>query len=335
MLRNPLRYRFGKDSKELGEVAMKTKTLGRTGIEVSIIGLGTIYIGSQPSGYPPRLDEEMGERTIVAALEAGCTLIDTAPLYGGTVSEKIIGNALRNRPDLAAKCTVVTKAGAYREGKDHSFDGILRSVEASLERLGLDRLDLVYIHDAMDVPMADVMSKGGALGALRQLQDEGVVRFIGSASNDPPTNTPYIETGEFDAAVVPDAWSLLNQEAAERILPAAERHNIGISCATPLEVGLLATGPIADVDYGRRDFSQACLDHVGRIQRLCQDYEISLLAAALQWCTRHPQVTTAIPGARTPEEAVENVKAVELEIPEAFWSDLAPLVRHWEKGVHR
>ncbi len=314
---------------------MKTKILGRTGLEVTIIGLGTIYIGSQPSEPPRGLDEEIGAQTVEAAIEAGCTLIDTAPLYGGTTVEKIVGNALRNRRDLAAKCTVVTKAGAFREGQDHSFDGILRSVEASLERLGLEHLDLVYIHDAMDVPMEEVMSEDGALGALRKLQNEGVVRFIGSASNDPPTNTPYIETGEFDAAVVPDAWSLLNQEAAERILPAAKKHNIGISCATPLEVGLLATGPIPGKDYGRRHFSQECLDHVTKIQRLCQDYEIPLLAAALQWCTRHPQVTTAIPGARTPDEAVENVKAAEIEIPEAFWDDLAPLVQHWEKGVHR
>ena len=223
---------------------MKTKILGRTGLEVTIIGLGTIYIGSRPSGPPNDLDEEIGAQTVEAAIEAGCTLIDTAPLYGGTVAEKIIGNTLRNRPDLAAKCTVVTKAGNYVEGKNHSFDNILRSVEASLERLGLEQLDLVYIHDTMGVPMEQIMSKDGALGALRRLQNEGVVRFIGSASNDPPTNTPYIETGEFDAAVVPDAWTLLTQEAAERILPAAEKYNIGISCATPLEIGLLATGPI-------------------------------------------------------------------------------------------
>ena len=314
---------------------MKTKILGRTGLEVSIIGLGTIYIGSKREEPPLQLDEEMGVQTVEAAIEAGCTLIDTAPLYGGTTSEKIVGNVLRNRPDLAAKCTVVTKAGSLREGRDHSFDSILHSVETSLERLGLEQLDVVYIHDAMDVPMEQVMSKDGALGALRKLQNEGVVRFIGSASNDPPTNTPYIETGEFDAAVVPDAWSLLNQEAAERILPAAKKYNIGISCATPLEVGLLATGPIPGVDYSRRHFSQECLDHVAKIQRLCQGYEIPLLAAALQWCTRHPQVTTAIPGARTPDEAIANAKAAELEIPEAFWDDLTPLVRHWEQGVHR
>ena len=101
----------------------------------------------------------MGARAVQAAIEAGCTLVDTAPLYGGTTVEKIVGNALRDRPDLAAKCTVVTKTGAYRGRKDHSFDGTLRSVEASLERLGLEQLDLVYIHDAMGVPMEDVMSE--------------------------------------------------------------------------------------------------------------------------------------------------------------------------------
>ena len=195
---------------------MKTKILGRTGLEVSIIGLGTIYIGSQSPRSARELDEELGAQTVEAAIEAGCTLIDTAPLYGGTVSEKIIGSVIKQRPDLAAKCTVVTKAGNFREGKDHSFDAIYRSVLASQQRLGVEQFEVVYIHDAMDVPMEQVMSKNGALGALRKLQSEGVVRCIGSASNDPQTNAPYIETGEFDAAVVPDAWSLLNQLAAER-----------------------------------------------------------------------------------------------------------------------
>ncbi len=313
---------------------MKTKILGRTGLEVSIIGLGTMYIGSQ-TGSTRDLDLDLGAQTVEAAIEAGCTLLDTAPLYDGTVSEKIIGNVLRQRPDLAAKCTVVTKAGNLREGTDHSFDGIYQSVLASQQRLGVEQFEVVYIHDAMGVPMEQVMSKNGALGALRKLQTEGVVRFLGSASNDPETNAPYIETGEFDAAVVPDAWSLLNQLAAERILPAAKKHNVGISCATPLEKGLLATGPIPGKNYGGRNFSQECLSHVGKIQNLCQDYKIPLLAATLQWCTRHPQVTTAIPGARTPAEATANAQAAEFPIPEAFWDELEPLVKHWKKGIHR
>ena len=110
---------------------------------------------------------------------------------------------------------------------------------------------------------------------------------------------------------------------------------MGIVCATPLEIGLLATGASQAVRSGRRNFSPECLAHVDKIEGLCNQYEIPLLAASLQWCTRHAQVASAIPGARTPDEAIANAQAGELEIPESFWSDLASLVRHWEQGVHR
>ena len=132
-----------------------------------------------------------------------------------------------------------------------------------------------------------------------------------------------------------DAWSLLNQSAAERILPAAEKYNMGISCATPLDIGVPTTGPSQALAEGRRNFSPECLAHVGKIEDLCDQYEITLVAASLQWCRRHPQVACAIPGGRTPEEAAANAKAGSVEMPEAFRDDLAPLVRHWEKGVDR
>ncbi len=333
---------------------MKTKILGRTGLEVSIVGLGAAFIGiptpnqaavEYPEDYhsvrpgesrTSYMDEDLGVQTVRAAIEAGCTLIDTAPLYGGTQSEKIIGRALKERPDLAAKCIVTTKVGQLTmDSRDYCFDAILRDVEASQERLGVEQFEVLYIHDAMDVPMKQVMGKDGALGALRKLQNEGVVRFVGAAANEPKTNAPYIETGEFDAAVVPEAWSLLNQLAAERILPAAERYNVGLVVATPLERGLLATGPVAGINYLARNFSQVCLDHVTKIQSPCCDHNIPMAAAALQWCTRHPQIATTIPGARLPDEAIENARAASVEIPEAFWEDLTPLIRHFEAGIDR
>jgi D-threo-aldose 1-dehydrogenase len=179
------------------------------------------------------------------------------------------------------------------------------------------------------------MGKGGALEALRALQKQGIVEYIGTASDDPKTNTPYIESGEFDAAVVPRAWSLLNQLAAERILPAAVKHNVGLVIATPLERGLLATGPIPGFYYFDRNYSQACQDHVGKIQALCQAHNIPLVAVSLQWCTRHPQIAATIPGARFPQEAVENAQAAAFPIPESFWPELEPLIMHWEEGIHR
>lgn len=317
---------------------MRAKTLGRTGLEVSIVGLGTAFLGmselnTASASYEElvtHLDEELGIRTVHAALEAGCTLIDTAALYGGGRSEAIIGQALRARPDLAARCTVTTKVGRTLQGYDYSYDGVMRSIEASQTRLGLERFDVVYIHDAMGVPWETVMGKGGTLEALRSLQAQGIVRFVGTAADDPRTNAPYIESGEFDAAVVPRAWSLLNQFAAQRILPAAERHNVGIVTATPIERGLLVTGPIPGATYFDRSYSPACQAHAGALQALCQAHGLPLLAVALQWCVRHPQVATTIPGARSPQEAAANAEAAQVVIPDEFWQELEPLIVHWD-----
>ena len=317
---------------------MKTKTLGRTGLDVSIVGLGTAFLGMRgiQAGNVPYedlirdIDEELGFATVVAALEAGCTLVDTAALYGGGQSEAIIGKVLRARPDLAANCTVTTKVGRSIDGYDYSFDAVVRGVEASLERLGLERLQIVYIHDAIGVPMDDVLGEDRALGALRHLQSQGLVGYIGTAADDPDTNAAYIETGEFDVAVVPRAWSLLNRYAERRIFPAAIKHDVGLVIATSIERGLLATGPQPGAVYYDRHYSAACQAHAGTIQSLCQEYSIPLLAAALQWVTRHPQVATTVPGARFPDEAIQNAEAAEFPIPEHFWAALAPLIQHWD-----
>ena len=307
---------------------MKRKVLGRTGLEVPIVGLGTVFIGGQlEGGAPGELDVERGVATVVAAMEAGCTLIDTAPNYGDTVAETIIGRALAARPDLAEGVTVTTKVGRTAAGRDYGYDAVMRSVEASRERLGLDRFEIVYIHDPMGLPLEEVLGKDRALGALRKLQDEGVVGFVGAAANDPDANGPFIETGEFDVAVVPDAWSLLNQSAERYIFPAVEKHDVGVAVATPIERGLLATGPIEGAAYSGRDFSPEILAHAGEINRVCDDHGVPMVAAALQWCVRHPLVATTIPGARTVEEAVQNTEAGGMELSEAFWADLEPLAR--------
>jgi len=311
---------------------MRKKVLGRTGLEVPTIGLGTVFIGGQKEGGAPgELDETRGAEAVVAALEAGCTLIDTAPLYGGTVSEKIIGSVLKARPDLVKDVIVTTKVGRLKEGRDYRYDAVRRSVDASQARLGIERFEVLYIHDTMGVPMDEVMGPDRALGALRALQKEGIVNFIGTATNDPDANGPYIETGEFDVAVVADAWSLLNQCAERLIFPAAEKHNVGIALATPIERGLLATGPVPGADYLNRSFTPTILDHVGKIKALCDEYGIPLLAAALQWCVRHALVSTTIPGARNAEEARQDIEAGDIEIPETFWEALAPLVRDFSQ----
>ncbi len=322
---------------------MRSKLLGRTGLELSIVGLGTAFSGMRAiteaqASYESlvnAIDEDLGVQTVHAALESGCTLIDTAALYGGGKAEEIIGRALAERPDLAKNCIVTTKCGRTINGYDYSYDSIMAGVEGSLRRLRMSKLEVVYIHDPMGVPMDEVMGKGRALDALRALQNQGVVRFIGTAADDPRTNAPYIETGEFDAAVVPRAWSLINQFALQRVLPAAIKHNVGLVIATSLERGLLATGPQPEeVVYYDRNYTPECQAHVGRMQQLCQAHGIPLLAAALQWVTRHPQVTTTIPGARFPDEARQNAQSAQVVIPESFWAELEPMLRHFDDAAN-
>ena len=312
---------------------MRTRVLGRTGIQVGIVGLGAAWIGHRRGARG--MDETLGKATVHAALEAGSSLIDTAQLYGGGASERIIGKALRERLDLAKNAVVTTKCGRQPNGYNYEADAVRRSIEASLDALSLDTLEIVFIHDAMGFPMDEVLGERYALGALRQLQKEGVVRFIGCALNDPDPNADYIATGEFDAAVVPEAWSLLNQYAEERILPAAERHNVGLIVATPLERGILATGPLDNEEYLARNFSKRCIQHVSGIQALCERRGIPLAAASLQWCVRREPFAAAIPGARTPEEARENALAGQTAVPETFWEELEPMIQHFEAGKDR
>ncbi len=320
---------------------MWTKRLGRTEIQLPIVGIGTAFIGiptqnktvGEYEGAPSQVDHELGVATMLAAIDAGCIFFDTAALYGRSESESIIGAALRQAPQAKDRLIISTKAGRRHEGYDFSFDGVLRSVYASLERMGLQRLKIVYIHDAMGQPMDFVLSREGALGALRDLQRQGLIEHIGTASNDPATNLEYIKTGEFDCAVIADSWSLINQIAEREIFTAAAVHDVGLVAATPLERGLLVTGPQANTRYLNRVFSQDCLDHVTRIQQLCADYAVPMLAVALQWCSRHPQVASTIPGARIPAEAKSSLAAGELEIPPALWEDLQPLLRHFDTAI--
>ena len=291
-----------------------------------------------PSKKEPEGDDsevQRGKETIWAAVEAGCRLIDSAPLYGSGGSERLIAQAFRERPDLAADVLVTTKVGHLPAGYDGTADMALRCVEDSMERLGVERFPLLYIHDPMDMPMALVMSERGTLGALRTLQKRGRLDYVGVAANDPVTNAAYLETGEFDAAVVPEAWSLINQLAQERIFPAAERHGTGLVIATPLEIGLLAVGARDTATFPRRRFSEEVLEHVRQLETSCDRYGVSLAAAALQYVVQHPTVAAVIPGARSPQEARANAAAMQERIPAAFWDEVRPLLRHWEAGEHR
>jgi D-threo-aldose 1-dehydrogenase len=312
--------------------ALPTTTIGKTGVEVTTLGVGCAFLGGRRADRS--VDEETGLAALLAALDSGVRLIDTASLYVDGAAERIVGQALRARPVLAGQVVVETKV---RDVRDFGYTGdeTRRSVESSLLRLGLDAIPVVYVHDPPAAIFDRVMGPGGALAMLRQLQSEGVVGHIGIASNNPWDNAPYIESGEFEAAVVPDAYSLLSQVALERIFPAAARFGMGIVVATPLERGLLATGARAarTADHLNRRFTPEVLSHVERLEAVCNRHGVSLLAAALQYVVRHPVVSTTIPGARRPEEAIANAAAMREQISAAFWADLEPLIRTFDTAL--
>jgi D-threo-aldose 1-dehydrogenase len=307
------------------------RALGKTGLEVTLLGIGCAWLGRRADNS---IDHELGVAAVLAALDAGIRLIDVASLYSYGQAESMVGEALRQRTELAGEIVVQTKV---RDVRDFTYtaDETRRSVETSLNRLGLNRIPMVFIHDPPAEILQHVLGPSGALHELRKLQAEGVVGHVGIASNNPWDNAPYVETGEFEAAVVPDAFSLISQIARERIFPAAERYGMGVVIATPLERGLLATGARAmrAEDHINRSFGQDVLQHVGRIEELCAEFGVSLLAAALQYVVRHPLVSTTVPGFRSPDQPRASVEAMLEPIPDAFWHEIEPLVRDFKVAV--
>ncbi len=312
---------------------MRTKVMGKTGLDVSIVAIGGGRVGWSKDRP---LDIDIGMRTIWTAIEAGATLIDTAPGYQNGRSEEIIARALRERPDLARGVMVTTKVGHPVPEFDFSYDQTMRSVEWSIEHLQRTHFPILYIHDPtldhFDRVMGREPGEPGTLAALRKLKEQGVVDNIGVGINNPRINEVFIETGEFDCALVPEAYSLLNQYGLRRIFPAAERYDMGIATAEALEKGFLALGVRPNVVHRDREFSLECLAYTEKIQELCAHYGISLAAAAIQYPVRHSQVHTTIVGARTPEQARQNVLAAREVIPEDFWTEVQPLIRHWDLG---
>lgn len=319
---------------------MKTKKLGRTGRDVSIIGFGTAFLGrardqaTDITAGAFEIDVDLGVEALLAGLDAGITLIDTAPFYR---TEPIVGQALRQTGRPREQLTVMTKAGRPGIGEfDFSYDAIRRDVAASLERLGLDYLDVVSIHDAVHEGVPYIMSRAGAFAALSDLRDEGVVRAIGSACYDPALNADYIETGEFDVAICSASWSLVNHRLRERLIPIARETGTALLIAEPLERGLLAVGVEPGRTYADRRFAPEVLQNVRQIERLCAEHGYRLLDVGLHWMVREAVVAASIPGAATPEEAIANAAVGDVDISDAFWEELShitPGFSHAQLGI--
>ena len=331
---------------------LPTRTLGRTGLELTTLGFGSTSLGNM---YQAQTEQGAME-TLEAAYRAGIRYFDTAPLYGFGLAEHRIGAGLRR---MGSDVVLSTKAGwrlakrgpadqpvgpadtlfatpaPFRPTIDYSYDGVMRSFEDSMQRLGTDRIDILFVHDCDRRNHGDAYparfkeTMAGAHRALVALREQGAVRAIGAGLNEWEACQEFAEAGDFDCFLLAGRHTLLDQSSLDSFLPLCERRGIGIVLGGPYNSGILATGAVAGARYDYAPASPAILDRTRAIEAVCTRHGVPLRAAALQFPLSHRTVATVIPGARDVAEVEENLRLMAHPIPDRLWQELraAGLIR--------
>ncbi|MFO1349242.1 MAG: aldo/keto reductase [Gammaproteobacteria bacterium] len=320
------------------------RPLGQSDLRVTTLGFGGAPLGNLYA----EIAEPEAIATVRAAFATGIRLFDTAPLYGHGLSEHRVGEALRNvarddyvlstkigrllrpRPPAQVEGGLFKHTLPFQPQFDYSYDGVMRSFEDSLQRLGTHRIDILLIHDvdvwthgsreAADQRIAEVMA--GGYKAMRKLREEGIVRAIGAGVNEWQICQRLAEQGDFDCFLLAGRYTLLEQEALDSLLPLCERRRISLIIGGPYNTGILATGAVAGAYYNYRPAPPDILARVARIEAVCQRHGVALASVALQFPLGHPVVASVIPGARKPAEIERNAALFSTPIPTELWREL-------------
>jgi D-threo-aldose 1-dehydrogenase len=314
-------------------------------IRFTELGFGTAPLGNLYRA----LSEDAAQATLAAAWAAGLRYLDTAPLYGLGLSETRLNHFLRDKPREAY--IVSTKVGrllepcrpdrrtgigkffdtpSRREIYDYSYDGVMRSLEASLERLGLDHVEILFVHDidvfnhksvaVRDAHIHDFMKSG--YRALLKLRDEGAIKAFGAGVNEWQACQILAERGDFDVFLLAGRYTLLEQEALESFLPLCERRGIGVVLGGAYNSGILASGAVPGAMYNYDPAPEPILARVRRLEAVCARHGVALVQAALRFALAHPAVVSVIPGAASPAEVARNIATLAAAIPAALWDEL-------------
>ncbi len=302
----------------MAPVLATQRLLGRTGLHVTPLCIGCAPLGNMPETFNYAVSEEQALATLRAAFASPINFLDTAAIYGYGESERRIGLMLRELGGLPAGCVLATKADRDATTGDFSGEQIKRSVEGSLERLGLDRLQFVYIHDPEHTTFEHVMGTGGAYEVLQRFRDAGVIEHIGISGGPITMLIRYVETGGFQAVETHNRYTLLNR-SAEPLLDVAVRHNVSVVNAAPYGSGLLAKGPDAYARYAYKDAPPAMVERARQMAAICQEYAVPLAAAALQFSLRDPRITSTVVGMTRPERIAQTIELADYPIPDAVW----------------
>jgi D-threo-aldose 1-dehydrogenase len=323
---------------------LPVRTLGRTGLSVTPLGVGTAPLGNLYRTLPDAIARE----TLDTAIELGIRYFDTAPYYGFGLSERRVGDSVRGRPGMV----ISTKAGrllrpapgadraAERHGFlspmpfepefDYSYDGVLRSHEDSLQRLGFDRIEILLIHDIGQLTHGDrhgerlaQLIDGGGLKALRRLREEKTVSAIGLGVNEIDICLDLMDRAGLDILLLAGRYTLLEQGAIGALLPRCITEGVSVVIGGPFNSGILATGVSAPTPrYNYTPAPAAIRERASDIEAVCASHGVPLIAAALQFPLAHPAVASVIPGFASAGEVRAGVAHYHTPIPDALWSDL-------------
>lgn len=316
------------------------RPLGRTGLDVTAMGFGGHPIGGVPAAFP-----DPAVNAVERAHALGVRLFDTAPAYGRGLSEHRFGQVLRAQP--RSSFVLSSKVGRYlvpdgsaadtapgapmRVVVDYSRDAALRSIEASLQRLGLARLDVVLIHDvdmrahkteeAYQARFREAMD--GAYRALAELRDQHVIGAVGIGVNEVRPCLDFAAAGQFDCFMLAGRFTLLEHaEALENLLPLCRDRGIGVLMAGPFNSGILGSGPTPGARYFYAEASPEILARTRRIQTICEAFDVPLAAAALQFPLLHGAISSVVVGSAMPFQVDQNVEFMKVEIPTDLWRQL-------------
>jgi D-threo-aldose 1-dehydrogenase len=303
--------------------ALELRALGRTGLEVTSLCVGTSPF-NMPSHYGYSVEPARAVATALAAMDGPINFLDTSNEYGGGETERLIGQAVRARVGLPAGFVLASKVDPDPLTGDFSGRRVWASVEESLDRLGLEHLALVHLHDPERISFEDGMKPGGPVEALVQLRDEGVVGCIGVAGGPIELLLRYVATDVFDVVLTHNRYTLLDR-SADPLLDAASRRGIGVLNAAPYGGGMLVKGPATRprYAYGLGDASLAELAREMGVA--CDRYHVSLAAAALQFSVREPRIHSTVVGVSAPERIGQTVSLLDEVIPDVLWDRLREL----------
>ena len=312
---------------------MQLRPLGKTGFNITPICVGTSALGSFPAQYGYEVTADQALATLRAAFDGPFNFIDTSNEYGnGGDSERRIGRAMAERGGLPKGFVLATKVDPLVGSNDFSGDRVKRSVSESLERLGLDRLQLVYLHDPEKISFEAGVAKGGPVEALVKLRNEGVIERLGVAGGPIDLMLRYLATDLFEAVISHNRYTLVDQ-SAELLIEDARRRNVGFVNAAPFGGGMLVKGPDLQPKYCYAPASEATLGRVRKMERLCKARDVPLAAAALQFSLRDERIASTVVGMSEPQRIAQTVKLANWPIPDDLWSDLQKLAAAGHQGV--